>query len=193
MHVVGASRVAVGGWSLADVSVIAATIAIVGVFEWVVHLYLLHAPEDSRRTRILKTGTGHRRHHLDPHDLDWLLLRGIDALVYLPVLALFAALLAAAPLWLAGAPILGPYLTMLTTAYVVLTHYEWTHLRVHARYRPKTRRYARLARNHRLHHYRNEHYWLGVTSNSGDRLLRSLPASKADVPVSDTARTLSSS
>ena len=42
----------------------------------------------------------------------------------------------------------------------------------------------------RLHHYRNENYWLGVSSNTGDRLLRTLPKHKTDVPLSETARTL---
>ena len=32
--------------------------------------------------------------------------------------------------------------------------------------------YQRLWRNHRLHHFKNEHYWFGVTMLSGDRLLR---------------------
>jgi hypothetical protein len=73
---------------------------------------------------------------------------------------------------------------------VALAHYEWTHLLVHSRYRPKSRFYARLSRNHRLHHFRNERYWLGVTSNSGDRILRTLPRAKTDVPLSETARTL---
>jgi hypothetical protein len=47
-----------------------------------------------------------------------------------------------------------------------------------------------LARNHRRHHYRNERYWLGVTSNAGDRLMRTLPKADDDVPRSETARTL---
>jgi len=89
-----------------------------------------------------------------------------------------------------GAPLLATYLTALLAAYVTLAHYEWTHLLVHTRYRPKNRYYKRLEANHRLHHYRNEHYWLGVTSNLGDRVLRTLPNDKSDVPLSDTARTL---
>ena len=81
-------------------------------------------------------------------------------------------------------------LTVRVLAYLSLAHYEWVHLMVHTRYRPKTRFYRRLATNHRLHHYRNEKYWLGVTSNLGDRLLGTYPAEKSDVPLSDTARTL---
>ena len=61
---------------------------------------------------------------------------------------------------------------------------------VHTRYRPRTRLYRTLARRHRLHHFRNEHYWLGVTSNTGDRLLGTLPKHKTDVPLSETATTL---
>ncbi|MDX2168661.1 MAG: fatty acid hydroxylase family protein, partial [Deltaproteobacteria bacterium] len=49
--------------------------------------------------------------------------------------------------------------------------------------------YQRLWRNHRLHHFKNEHYWFGVTMLSGDRLLRTAPAVK-DVETSPTARNL---
>ena len=78
-------------------------------------------------------------------------------------------------------------------AYVALGHYEWTHLLVHTRYRVKSRYYRRLARNHRRHHYRNEGYWMGITSNLGDRLFGTYPKDSAGVPLSDTARTLHSS
>lgn len=71
-----------------------------------------------------------------------------------------------------------------------LAHYEWVHLLVHTRYRPKWPYYRGLARNHRRHHRRNEDYWLGVTSNTGDRLLRTLPRNPTDVRVSGTTRTL---
>ena len=93
-------------------------------------------------------------------------------------------------LWLLDGALLAPYLTALLAAYVSLAHYEWVHLMVHTRVKLRTPYYKRLATNHRLHHYRNEHYWLGVTSNLGDRVLGTYPASKSDVPLSDTARTL---
>ena len=75
-------------------------------------------------------------------------------------------------------------------AYVALGHYEWTHLLVHTRYRPKSRYYKRLARNHRRHHFRNEDYWMGITSNLGDRMFGTYPKDSKSVPLSDTARTL---
>lgn len=185
-----AVRVVVGNWSPADLATAAVVVAIVGPFEWVVHLFLLHAPEDSFRYRVLKTGVGHRQHHLDPPDLQWVTLGRVGALSYVPQIAAVGAIVTLPALSLAGAPLLGPYVTAVAVGHAALAHYEWTHLMAHARYRPKTRYYARLGRNHRLHHYRNEHYWLGVSANTGDRLMRTLPASKTDVPLSETARSL---
>ena len=67
--------------------------------------------------------------------------------------------------------------------------YEWTHYLIHTDYMPRTRFYRSLWRGHRLHHYRNENYWFGVTNHLGDRVLGTNPAKDA-VPVSATARTL---
>jgi hypothetical protein len=184
------ARLVVGRWSALDLVVVAIVLAVNGAFEWMVHLFLLHAPEGSIRMRVFGTSVGHRHHHLNPPDLHWLMLRPVEVIQFLPMLALVAAIFTVPWMWPAGLPLIGPYLTTLVAVFVALAHYEWTHLLVHARYRPSSRLYARLARNHRLHHFRNERYWLGVTSNSGDRILRTLPRSKTDVPLSDTARTL---
>ena len=179
-----------GGYGLADLVVVIATVVLVGLVEWVLHLYLLHAPEDSNRMQKFGTGSGHREHHLDPTNVGWALLGGIDAFVFLFLIAGWTAVWSLPIAWVLGGGLLGPFLTALTAAYVSLAHYEWTHLLVHTRYRPKSRYYKRLAANHRLHHYRNEHYWLGVTSNLGDRIMRTYPDNKSDVPLSDTARSL---
>ncbi len=188
--VLAVARVAVGGFGRGDLIVVAATVLITGPVEWIIHKYLLHAPDDSWASRTLGTGTGHQQHHLDPPDVDWLLLRGIDAAVFITAFGVVTAAWSVPLLWLTGSALLGPFLTAWGCAASGLAHYEWVHLLVHTRYRCRSRYYGRLARNHRLHHYRNEGYWLGVTSNLGDRLLRTYPASKGDVPLSDTARTL---
>lgn len=185
------SRLLFGGAiGRADLIAVAVTIAITGTVEWIIHKYLLHAPLDSWTTRTLGTGVGHHRHHLDPTDVDWLLLRGVDAAKYVPVLGAVAAAWSLPLMWVTGSSMLAGFLTAWLFATVALLHYEWVHLMVHSRYRPRTRFYRTLARHHRLHHYRNEHYWLGVTSNTGDRILRTLPKHKTDVPLSDTARSL---
>lgn len=188
-------RLLVGSWGWADLVISGVTVVLVGVVEWVIHLFLLHAPEDAWTSRRLGTGSGHRLHHLDPPDIEWLLLRGVDAGVFVVLIAAWTAAWSIPTAFLLGrlvdgVGLLGPFLTGVFLAYLSLAHYEWTHLLVHTRYRPRTRYYRRLARNHRRHHYRNERYWLGVTSNLGDRLLRTYPADAADVPLSDTARTL---
>ena len=184
-------RVTIGDWGWGDLYVILFTLTFTGVVEWVIHLFVLHTAEDSWLSRRVGAGVDHRKHHLDPPELQWLLLHWGDAALFLPLLAGFVATWSLPLLWLTGQPLLTGYLTAVTAAWIGLAHYEWTHLLVHTAYRPKTRYYRRLARNHRLHHYRNERYWLGVTSNMGDRVLGSYPRSKTDVPLSETARTLS--
>lgn len=188
--VLAAARLVVGGYGRGDLIVLAATLAITGTVEWIIHKFLLHASEDAWTSRTLGTGVGHRRHHLDPPDVDWLMLRSIDAAVFVVAFGPVTAGWTVPLMWLTGSSVLGPFLTAWTLAALGLAHYEWVHLLVHTRYRCTSRYYSRLARNHRLHHFRNEHYWLGVTSNSGDRLLRTYPKHKSDVPLSDTARTL---
>ena len=186
-----AARVAVGGRvGRGDLIALAATVAITGTVEWFIHKYLLHASEDAWTSRRLGTGSGHRQHHLDPTDIEWLMLRGVDAAVFIAAFGAVTAAWSLPLMWIVGAGLLGPFLTAWALAAVGLAHYEWVHLMVHTTYRPRTRYYRRLARNHRLHHFRNERYWLGVTANSGDRLMRTYPRHKSDVPLSDTARTL---
>lgn len=188
--IVSLLRLILGQWGRGDLIVLAISLAIVGVFEWVVHLHLLHAPEDSFASRKLGTGSGHRKHHLDPHDLEYLLLATMDAVVFLVMFTMFTAGWSIPVLWVTGSNVFAGFVSAYAFAALTLAHYEWVHLLVHTKYRPKTPYYAGLTRNHRLHHYRNENYWLGVTTNSGDRLLRTLPKDKKDVPLSATARTL---
>ncbi len=182
-----------GNWGWGDLVIAGTTLFLVGVFEWVVHLFLLHAPEDSFRMTKLRTGTGHRAHHQDPNGMVHLLLNTPESALFAAMFGVFTALWVPVFMWILGFEMLAPYLTGYMLALIGLLHYEWTHLLVHTRYKPKTRVYKRLARNHRLHHYRNEHNWLGVTSNMGDRILGTYPKHKSDVPLSETAKNLGSS
>lgn len=176
------------GWH--DLAAVTFVVASTGTFEWFVHKYVLHAPIDSYRNRVLKTGASHRRHHEDPTILDNVVLGPECAAQYQAQLLMFAALWATPMALLAGWPVFATVGTGALASWLTLAHYEWVHLAVHTRHRFKNRFYARLQRNHRWHHFRNENYWLGVTSNSGDRLLGTLPKSKSDVSLSETARSL---
>ncbi len=183
-------RAVVGEWGRGDLAVVGAVAVVTGPVEWFIHTFLLHAPAEAWTSRRLGTGAGHREHHVDPPELQWLLLRGIDAAVFLALLGVVTLAWAPVLTVMIGGDVWPSLLTAFTVTAAGLGHYEWTHLLVHTRYRPRSRYYARLARNHRRHHYRNEGYWLGVTSNLGDRLLRTYPSSAGAVPLSGTARTL---
>lgn len=122
--------------------------------------------------------------------LRWLLLPGLDSGIFVVLLAIVHLAWVVPLAVVLDAPIVATWLTATALSTAGLLHYEWVHLLVHTAYRPRTRYYTRLARNHRRHHYRNEHYWLGVTTNSGDRLMRTYPSAEDAVPRSETARTL---
>lgn len=84
----------------------------------------------------------------------------------------------------------------LTFLVVMLTFgllYEWCHYLVHTDYKPKkTAVYRVIWRDHRLHHFKNEHYWFGgvTTPGTADRVLRTYPPDPATVPASPTAKNL---
>jgi hypothetical protein len=178
--VVVAARIALGRWSLADAVVAAALIGAQPFTEWVIHVYVLHVqPGRGRVSDALDRAAGlaHRLHHQDPYDLRW---QFIHPRVTIGGLVVDAAVLAAfrTPAALTG----------VLTAVLLTTLYEWVHFLIHTDVPAKHAPYKQLHRAHRLHHYRNEGYWLGVTNHLGDRVLRTYPAKDA-VPVSATATT----
>jgi sterol desaturase/sphingolipid hydroxylase (fatty acid hydroxylase superfamily) len=94
-----------------------------------------------------------------------------------------------AALWIVGMPSLPLALTGLAVFLTLSLNYEWVHYLTHTRYRPRSRWYRRLWRNHRLHHCKNEHLWYGVTMLSADVVLGT-SASPHDVERSKTVRTV---
>lgn len=150
--------------------------------EWTIHVVLLHL----RPRRVLGftldpvASREHRKHHRDPSDLP---------LVFIPL----PTLLASIPLVVLAAWLLTPDLpraaTALLSTSLIGLGYEWIHYVCHAPYTPKSAFLRSRVRHHRLHHYKNEAYWFGVTLHLGDRLLGTLPEAEA-VPRSPTARDL---
>ena len=62
---------------------------------------------------------------------------------------------------------------------------------MHSDYRPRSGWYRAVWRNHRLHHYKNEHYWFTVTTAcTADRLLGTYPADSSAVRTSPTVKKL---
>ncbi|EIV95646.1 sterol desaturase family protein [Frankia sp. QA3] len=174
-----AVRAARGPWRARDTRVAVAAAVAQPFVEWGVHRLLLHARPASRLGAVgyQLAGYGHEQHHRDPTDLDTMFLRPREVITGTAVAALPALL---------GPPSAA---TAALCAGVGVLAYDWTHFLIHTRVPPRTAYYRRLWRGHRLHHYRNERYWLGVTSPLGDLALRTDPPRDA-VELSPTARGL---
>jgi hypothetical protein len=197
--VIGAGIVALGvvrallgdlGWR--DGGAVAAMLAIYPFGEWAIHVYLLHAKPVRIRGRELETvaARAHRAHHREPNDLDMVLLYWWQA-AFLMVVAVPVTIgvVAGAVTLLAGPVSLGVLVSAAIAGYFMVFLYEWTHFLIHTAYRPRSRAYMTIWRNHRLHHFKNEHFWHGITNNLSDRVLGTDPDQR-QVPKSETARTL---
>jgi hypothetical protein len=182
-----ALRIGLGGFTWRDAVAAVAMLAVYPFGEWAIHVYLLHLkPFRFRGRRVeLATAKAHREHHERPNHLGLILLAPLEA----------AALLAlAVPVVLAVFSLVLPLRALVTAAfagYVLIGIYEWTHFLIHTAHRPRSRTYRAIWRNHRLHHFKNEHYWHGITNTVADHVLRTAPDQR-DVPRSRTARTLQS-
>jgi len=184
----GVARVLVGGWAWTDLLAPLVFLAIFPVVEWVIHVFILHWRP--RRIAGLQVDSllarDHRRHHADPRDVPLVFIPW-RALVWVIAVGGVALPLGAGAL--VGAS-LHNRLSFILTLAAVLFVYEWTHYVIHSDYKPRTRLYKAIWRNHRLHHYKNEHYWFSVTtSGTSDRLLGTFP-DPATVPTSQTAKNL---
>ncbi|GAA1512792.1 sterol desaturase family protein [Nocardioides humi] len=176
-------RVLAGPGSWWELAIPLGLVAILPVVEWVVHVFILHW-----RPRRLGPLTldpllarKHRAHHADPRAIP---------LVFIP----WQAQLWLAPTWTLLAWLVTPtttaMLTLLTAVYAIKSGYEWTHYLLHSDYRPKSAWYRTIWRNHRLHHYKSEHYWFTVTSaGTADRLFGTAP-DPSTVPTSPTVQRL---
>ena len=179
--VAGRALAGPGDWW--ELAIPAALLASFPLVEWVVHVCVLHW-----RPRVIGPVTvdsllarKHRAHHADPRDLP---------LVFIPTPVLVWLLPSYAVLAWLFMPTTPSALTLLVSAYGLLLGYEWTHYLVHSDYRPQSRWFRHVWRNHRLHHYKNEHYWFGVaTAGTADRLLGTYP-DQSDVETSPTVRAL---
>jgi len=177
------ARVLVGDWQYTDALVPLVMLAVFPFFEWVVHVFILHwRPKRLGRLTIDPLlAREHRRHHVDPRDIPVIFIPW-KALIWVIALVVAVALLAF--------PRTGLGLTFLTLVGVLGLCYEWCHYLIHSDYKPRTRFYRAIWRNHRQHHFKNEHYWFTVTSSgTADRVLGTCPDS-ASVQTSPTAKNL---
>ncbi len=157
-----------------DGAIVAAVVTTRGLHEWVIHRFVLHAAPRDVLGVTIDPGAGHRAHHDHPDTIDDALLKPRDAVLFLAMIAVYVG----------GA--CGPWrhrlaprntLTGVATAYAALLTYEWTHYLDHTTVPLRSRVARQLRAHHRLHHYRDERAWLGITSTIGDRVFRTSPPS----------------
>lgn len=175
------ARIAVGEWSAWDILLASVLVGIHPLSEWVIHVELLHfRPRKWGRFAVdFEVSRDHRAHHVDPHDPKWWFMPLRSAVVgFLLVTTISFSLL---PLPRA--------LTVMVTALTLGTTYEWIHYMCHSAWRPRSKWFKSLWRLHRLHHFKNENYWMGVTMHSADKLLGTLPEVD-EVETSATCRNL---
>ena len=185
------ARVLVGQWSWRDALLVIGVIAAQPFVEWIIHRYLLHLPPFRLFGREIELygAVQHRHHHELPSDLDRVLLGPIEAVSFLAQIAAANALVIWGYVAVVGGHFVPLWLTATGLCYMGLLRYEWSHFLIHTPYVPKTRWYRTIWRNHRLHHYKHEGYWMGVSSNFGDRVLGTNPDQRT-IERSPTARTL---
>jgi Fatty acid hydroxylase superfamily len=177
------ARIFVGDWQISDAAVPVVMIALFPFLEWVIHVVILHWRPRRVAGVTLDTllARKHREHHVDPREVP---------LIFIPWQSLFWVLPTAVAVALLAFARLGMGLTFLTFLAVLGLCYEWSHYLIHSDYKPKTRVYRSIWRHHRLHHFKNEHYWFTVTSSgTADRVLRTSP-DPASVSTSPTAKNL---
>jgi hypothetical protein len=176
-------RLGVGDWRLSDLWGPVALVALFPVMEWVIHVFILHwRPRKVVGVRVdSELARDHRRHHADPRDVP---------LVFIPWRSLVFVILGYYAISVAAFPRLGQGLSFMLALATLGLLYEWTHYLIHSDYRPRSAAYKAIWRNHRLHHYKNEHYWFTVTSaGTADRLFGTYP-DPAAATTSKTAKNL---
>jgi len=177
------ARIMVGDWQITDALVPPVMLALFPFVERMTHVFILHwRPKRLGRLTIDPLlAREHRAHHMDPRNIP---------MIFIP----FKALLWGAPLTAAIALLAFPRLSVGLTSLVFISAlvlaYEWTHYLIHSDYKPKTGMYRAIWRNHRNHHYKNEHYWFTVTTAAtADRVVSTYP-DPSTVATSPTAKNL---
>ena len=177
------TRIIIGGVSWGDPIVVAVALAAFPFFEWMVHVFILHVrPRRIAGVRVDPLlSRKHREHHADPRYVP---------LIFIPWQSLFWIVPGYAAIGLFAFPDRALGMTYLVVIALLGINYEWIHYLVHTDYRPKKRFYRAIWRHHRWHHYKNEHYWFGVsTAGISDKVLHTAP-DVAGVKTSKTVRAL---
>lgn len=181
----GAIRVSLAKWQWVDALVALWVAAVFPFVEYMAHRFLLHrSPQNSiNRKRESLAVLVHRVHHRDPWHTDRAINPPLSVVFYavgLPILFF---------------PFLSPprAMTGVAVSWAAILWYEWVHFLIHTSHVPRNRLFARIWRNHRMHHFKNEHFWFNVSTFGVDSILGtrpdpgSVPASPSCLNFDETA------
>lgn len=180
--VVALARTQAAAPTLLDLGVVLAVLAYWPVQEWTAHKFVLHAPPRRIGRWVLdpKPARTHRAHHRQPWIVETTLLPASFVAAMVPIYLVF---------WWLATPTLATMLSGAATFAGCALVYEWVHYLCHAHYVPRSAYFRQVARNHKLHHFKNERYWYAFTAPALDRWLGTDPP-PGKVETSETVRTL---
>ncbi len=166
------TRLYLGNWSYADLIAPLAILAFWPVLEWLIHVHLLHMKPFKLFGKTIDPNVGrtHRAHHANPADLSDITINKEVFPTVVPVLFVLAYWLFPTVELATGA---------LAAFFILSLHYEFCHFIGHTAWCPPINYYRRRQRMHRLHHYRDERLWWGVSTGIGDVLLGTAPDIKS--------------
>jgi hypothetical protein len=157
--VLAAVTTAVTPWSSASVWWFLGGIVFFFFVEYLIHRFLLHG---TLRYVLPPAYKGHVMHHAHPTEMRYLLTPNV---YNIPSYAVVWILM----WWITGD--LHATAAFVTGVSAYQLYYEWTHFVSHRPIIPKTPWGRWMKKFHLLHHYKNPHYWYGVTHPAMDVIL----------------------
>ncbi|HEY4002814.1 MAG TPA: sterol desaturase family protein [Candidatus Xenobia bacterium] len=134
---------------------VASGMAVWAVSEYLVHRFLFHGrPAERPWVRYLQRRL-HYDHHRHPHELD---------LLFLPLWFGVPNAMLFTQVYLKATRDQEKAMSILAGTLGSMLYYEWVHYMAHIPLTPSTAWGRWMKKYHLLHHYKNEHYWFGVTT-----------------------------
>jgi hypothetical protein len=159
---------------------VVAGIALFIVVEYVMHRFVLHAAPVANPTVARLQKRLHYDHHIDPNRLD---------LLFLPMWFAVPSICTYGALYYFLSHSLLVMRLLLAGNMIGLLYYEWVHYVAHVPITPRTAWGRYMKKYHLWHHFKNEHYWFGVTSPLIDHVFGTYGA-QSDISKSGTTRNL---
>ncbi|MDP5273280.1 sterol desaturase family protein [Chengkuizengella axinellae] len=161
---------------------LAMLIGIVGyaITEYLIHRFLFHMKPPRKNVLLKIMKRMHYLHHVHPNDVK---------LLFLPVWYSFPLFITAGLIVFLITFEIMISISFTTGVLAYLLYYEWSHYVAHRPIQPITPWGKFMKKTHLLHHYKNEHFWFGVTHPTFDLMFNTYRNEKK-VEKSDTVRDL---